>query len=252
MKKVFLSALTTAAAAAFLSVGTAYAAGNTTIDSFNEAKKTLERKVYMDHRVTFYCRAVFDSRKNITLPDGFTTPKHEKRARRIEWEHVVPAENFGRFFKEWREGDAKCVDNRGRNFKGRKCAEKVNEEYRYMQSDMYNLYPAIGAVNALRSNYNYAMLPAAKVTFGTCPMKIEARRAAPPEYTRGTIGRTMLYMADSYPKMRLSDQQRKLAEAWAKQYAPDAWECTRAKRIARLQGNENKFVAEACRKAGLY
>ena len=83
MKKVFLSALTTAAAAAFLSVGTAYAAGNTTIDSFNEAKKTLERKVYMDHRVTFYCRAVFDSRKNITLPDGFTTPKHEKRARRI-------------------------------------------------------------------------------------------------------------------------------------------------------------------------
>ena len=102
-----------------------------------------------------------------------------------------------------------------------------------MQSDMYNLYPAIGAVNALRSNYNYAMLPAAKVTFGTCPMKIEDRRAEPPEYTRGTIGRTMLYMADSYPKMRLSDQQRKLAEAWAKQYAPDAWECTRAKRIAR-------------------
>ena len=47
MKKVFLSALTTAAAAAFLSVGTVYAAGNTTIDSFNEAKKTLERKVYM-------------------------------------------------------------------------------------------------------------------------------------------------------------------------------------------------------------
>ena len=128
----------------------------------------------------------------------------------------------------------------------------MNEEYRYMQSDMYNLYPAIGAVNALRSNYNYAMLPAAKVTFGTCPMKIEDRRAEPPEYTRGTIGRTMLYMADSYPKMRLSDQQRKLAEAWAKQYAPDAWECTRAKRIARLQGNENKFVAEACRKAGLY
>lgn len=70
--------------------------GNTTNDSFNQAKKILERQVYPDHRVTFYCRAPFDAKKQITLPEGFTTPKHEKRAHRIEWEHVVPAENFGR------------------------------------------------------------------------------------------------------------------------------------------------------------
>ena len=132
--------------------GLAAAAGNTQIESFNQAKKTLEREVYQDHRITFYCQAPFDSRKNITLPAGFTTPKHEKRAHRIEWEHVVPAENFGRAFSEWRDGADVCVDNKGRNFKGRKCAEKANREYRLMQSDLYNLYPAIGAVNALRSN----------------------------------------------------------------------------------------------------
>ena len=60
--------------------GLAAAAGNTQIESFNQAKKTLEREVYQDHRITFYCQAPFDSRKNITLPAGFTTPKHEKRA----------------------------------------------------------------------------------------------------------------------------------------------------------------------------
>ena len=34
-------------------------------------------------------------------------------------------------------------------------------------------------------------------------------------------------------------------------YPVDAWECLRAKRIERIQGNENPFVKEACRKAGL-
>ena len=28
-----------------------------------------------------------------------------------------------------------------------------------MQADMYNLYPSVGAVNAIRSNYNFAELP---------------------------------------------------------------------------------------------
>ena len=32
-------------------------------------------------------------------------------------------------------------------------------------------------------------------------------------------------------------------------YPVDAWECLRAKRIERIQGNENPFVKEACRKA---
>ena len=45
-----------------------WAAGNTRIESFNQAKKLLEQKVYFDHRETFYCRATFDSKKNVTLP----------------------------------------------------------------------------------------------------------------------------------------------------------------------------------------
>ena len=134
-----------------------FAIGNTTNDSFSHAKKMLSQ-VYADHRVTFYCGATYDAQGNVTLSEGFETPKHEKRADKIEWEHALPAENFGQTFVEWREGAPECVDNRSKVFKGRKCAEKVNAEYRMMQADMYNLFPAIGAVNALRSNFNYAML----------------------------------------------------------------------------------------------
>lgn len=36
----------------------------------------------------------------------------------------------------------------------------MSAEYRLMQADMYNLFPAVGAVNAIRSNYNYELLPA--------------------------------------------------------------------------------------------
>ena len=228
------------------------AAGNTEIESFTKAKRLLEREVYFDHRVTLYCGAAFDARKNVTLPDGFTTPKHAKRARRVEWEHVVPAENFGRAFVEWREGADVCVDNKGKAFKGRKCAEKANAASRYMQADLYNLYPAIGAVNAMRSNYRYSMLPGSPATFGTCSMKIDGRRAEPPEAARGTIARTVLYMADAYQGVyRLSNQDRRLMEAWDRQYPVDAWECTRARRIEAIQGNPNERVKEACSRAGL-
>ena len=38
----------------------AFAGGNEWNDSFNKAKKKLERQVYYDHRVTLYCGATFD------------------------------------------------------------------------------------------------------------------------------------------------------------------------------------------------
>ena len=248
-KKAFWIA---AASLVLAAVNVAAAAGNERIESFNKAKKLLEQKVYFDHRFTFYCQAPFDARKKITLPEGFSAPKHAKRSLRVEWEHVVPAENFGRAFVEWREGSSECVDGKGRSFKGRKCAEKANASYRLMQSDLYNLYPAIGSVNAMRSNYRYAMLPGVPNTFGTCAMKIDGRRAEPPEYTRGAIARMSLYMEDAYSVYKMSGAQRKLMQAWDKMHPVDQWECLRAKRIEAVQGNENKFVSEPCRRKGWY
>ena len=127
-------------------------AANETNQSFSKAKKQLETKVYQNNRITLYCGASFDSEKNITPPIGFHTDKHVKRSKRVEWEHVVPADNFGRTFSEWREGDKQCVSSKKKAYKGRKCANKVNAEYRYMQADMHNLFPAIGAVNTMRSS----------------------------------------------------------------------------------------------------
>lgn len=215
-------------------------------ESFSKAKKILISKIYFDHRVTIYCGASFDSKKNITLPAGYSSSKYIKRSKRVEWEHVVPAENFGRTFIEWREGSRQCVNSKGKPYKGRRCANKANSEYRLMQSDLYNLYPAIGSVNALRSNYNFTMLPDELSDFGSCKVKIDNRKAEPPDQARGSIARTYMYMEQRYSRYNMSKKQRKLMSAWDRQHPVTEWECTRAKRIENIQGNENPVLTGRC------
>ena len=241
MNKVLLSCLLLTASNYVLAD-----AGNIAIQSFSKAKKLLQKEVYFDHRQTIYCNASFDEKKNITLPSGYQSTKYKKRAKRVEWEHVVPAENFGRTFSEWREGDAKCVKKDGKPFKGRNCANKVNKEYRLIQSDLYNLFPAIGSVNAMRSNFNFTMLPGEESDFGSCAMKIDSKKAEPPIEARGRIARTYMYMDRTYSRYSMSKQQRKLMAVWDKQFPATEWECLRAKRIEKLQGNINTVMTERC------
>jgi deoxyribonuclease-1 len=38
-----------------------------------------------------------------------------------------------------------------------------------------------------------------------------------------------------------------LYDAWDRQDPVDAWECEREKRVAKIQGNRNWFVADDCK-----
>ncbi|QUN06362.1 endonuclease [Shewanella yunxiaonensis] len=226
----------------------AMAAGNTEIESFSAAKKLMQNSIYTTDtlRKTIYCGAAFDSKKQITLPEGFQTAVYLKRRFKWEAEHIVPAENFGRTFSEWREGSPVCVDSKGKAFKGRKCAEKANKEYRLMQSDLYNLAPAIGSVNAARQNYNFTMLPSAKSKFGSCDMRIEDNKVQPPEEARGRIARTYLYFEAVYPRYRMSKAQQQLMNAWDKQYPVTKNECEIARKVKAVQHNDNPVLEQRC------
>jgi deoxyribonuclease-1 len=169
--------------------------------------------------------------------------KKNERTRRIEWEHVIPAENFGRQFSCWRDGDAKCADSNGKAYKGRKCCEKVSKEYRIMQADMHNLQPAIGELNADRSNLKYDFELPTPGQYGMCQFEVDfkADRARVREELRGVIARTYLYFNKQYD-MKLSKQELQKYEAWDKRYPPDIWEIERDKRITQKQGNKNTFI----------
>ena len=224
--------------------------GNTTNDSFNKSKKLLEKVIYkeQEHRIDIYCGCKYDEKKEVDFTScGYRPERDNKRAHRIEWEHVVPAEAFGQSFREWREGHPDCVDSKGRSFKGRKCAEKVNHEFRRMQADMYNLYPAVGEINGLRSNYSMAMIPGKNYRFGECRTKIEDRKIEPRPEVRGEIARTYFYMERAYPGHGIiSGKNEKLFQVWDKADPVNEQECERASRIAKIQGNINMVVDQAC------
>lgn len=227
--------------------------GNKTFSEFNKVKKLLSKEVIPLHNQTIYCRAEIEKGHRVELPRGFKTDAHQSRKFRYEIEHVVPVENFGKAFREWREGSPECVDRKGKKFKGRNCAQKVNLAFRFMQSDMYNLFPAIGSVNAARGHKDFGLLANAESNFGSCEMKIRQNLVEPPEASRGVIARAYLYMQYAYGRtFRMSKSQEKLMNAWNKEHPVELWECKRSKKIEKLQGNENPFVKKPCQERGWY
>jgi deoxyribonuclease-1 len=218
-------------------------AQNTTIESFNDAKKRMV-EVFAGHETTFYCGCSYTGKEIDLASCGYKPKKDDaKRAKRLEWEHVVPAHAFGQAFKEWRDGHPECVDSQGKPFQGRNCARKMVKFFRFMEADLYNLQPAIGEVNGLRLNYSMEMIPGEKREFGECDVEIEDNKMEPRPEIRGDIARTYLYMDKAYPgKGIISRSNQKLFEAWDKLDPVDDWERERARRIEAIQGNQNPFI----------
>lgn len=244
--------------------------GNKHSQSLYAVKKEMADKVYYDHRRTLYCDAEYDKFKRIKRLQGFRLPDIRKvdfrvydiseeelqlKAERMEWEHIVPAENFGRTFKEWNSGHSNCVSRKGKPYKGRGCAEQESEEFRYMYTDMYNLYPSIGAVNYLRANFNFTQFnekDSISSIFGSCMMKISKNRVEPRDDIKGMIARTYFYMEKSYPRYKIGEPMRSILKVWDMKFPINEWECKRAYRIEKLQGNANEIIKSTCTDKGWY
>jgi deoxyribonuclease-1 len=200
-------------------------------------------QVFAGHETTFYCGCTYSGNEVDLASCGYQAKKDLDHAKRLEWEHVVPAEAFGQSFREWREGHPECIDSKGKAFKGRNCARKMSTLFRYMEADLYNLQPAIGEVNWLRSNYSMEMIPGEKRAFGACDIEIENRKIEPRPEIRGDVARTYLYMDKAYPGHGIiSRSNQKLFAAWDKEDPVDDWERERARRIETIQGNRNSFI----------
>ena len=203
--------------------------------SFQKSKKILEKKIYPDHRTTFYAGCKFDARKHIDWQScGYSPRKRAKRGKRVEWEHVVPAWEFGHQMQCWQHG-------------GRKNCVKTSEKFREMEGDMHNLRPSIGELNADRSNYRYGMLPGELRRYGSVDFEVDfkARVAEPRPEVRGDIARTYFYMADRYG-LHLSRKQKQLFNAWDKSDPVDQWESERNCRVKAIQGNANPYIGNKC------
>lgn len=227
--------------------------GNQRIPSFDHAKMHL-RILYAEHPETLYSGCAFTTDLHIDYDHCAYRPrKPNARANRVEWEHVVPAEAFGRGFIPWRIGDRLCQDSRGKPYRGRRCAQRVSAIYRHMEADLYNLYPEIGEVNQIRSNHPMDVIADPKAQLWPLTVRSSAKAFEPRAEVKGDVARTYLYMHEAYPGLGiLSSKRRKLFNAWSAQDPADTWECRRAARIEAIQGNVNRPVKEACRRQGLW
>jgi len=224
-------------------------AQNTTIPSFREAKKHLF-DVHGTQGKTIYCQCHYNEMSISHKECGFKAKKLKKRAYRLEWEHIVPAHAFGHSFLSWREGHENCRGKKKR-YKGRRCTQKVEPHFNYMEADLYNLFPSVGAINQARSNFSMAEIPGdiGKI-FGSCQVKIYERKVEPPAQMKGDIARVYYYMHKAYPgRGIISDKNEKLFAAWDKMDPVDEAECTRNFKIELLQKNPNEFVKSACLKS---
>jgi len=221
--------------------------------SFLNSKKEL-RKIYQGHQTTIYCDCKYnyqDKKNMIDRKSCGYKPRNERtkkgninqRARRIEWEHLIPSENFGRQFSCWRDGNSKCVNKKGKLYKGRKCCAKVNKKYKLMQADMHNLFLSVGELNADRKNFRFDFEAGKSGQYGACEFNVlfKQKRVRVRENIRGVIARDYLYF-NKYHKMKLSKQELKKFTSWNKQYPPNAWEIERNKKITKIQGNSNEFI----------
>lgn len=236
--------------------------GNLRIRSFDEAKKAL-LQIYVSAptRTDLYCGCPFVPGPGRGLrvdlaACGYTPARDPARAARIEWEHAVPASVFGRTFREWREGDDRCVDGRGRPYHGRRCARRV-PEFSRIEADLHNLFPVVGEVNGLRSDLPMGVLdPPERAAahderrdtfrFGACRTAIESGALSPRDEIRGDLARAYKYMAAAYPERApIDDAHRSLFDRWDHDDPPDAWEKERNRLIAERQGNPNPFIGDA-------
>jgi deoxyribonuclease-1 len=235
--------------------------GNHGIRAFDEAKKELGR-IYVSagQHVDLYCGCNFATDPGHGMrvdlaACGYVPARDAARAERIEWEHAVPAAAFGHTFSEWREGHPRCVDSKGKKYRGRKCARVASAEFARIEADLHNLFPVVGEVNGLRGDLPMGILDGPErgrahagggtFRFGGCQSAIDHGVFMPRREVRGDLARAYKYMDRSYPERRLIDEaHRAVFDAWDSEDPPDAWERERNKRIAARQGNSNAFIGE--------
>lgn len=209
--------------------------------NFSSAKK-IASELFNTHRVTLYCGCTYDKDNKVDLTScSMDTAAPISRANRIEWEHMMPAENFGHYHRCWTEN--LCTDDKtGKQYKGRKCCEKIDDDFKQKEAELYNLWPAVGAVNQERSNYSFAILPNKRGYYG-CEFDVDKtlRLAEPPDRAKGIVARANLFMSDKY-KVTLSDEQKKLLQDWNKKFPPGVWELKWAENVALIVGYENPYI----------
>ena len=194
------------------------------IQSFSASKKALQASyIKQNFHTEFYCGIDFNARDLSLAKSPAYTPRKpltskgapNKRASRIEFEHIMPAHRFGANLACWQKG-------------GRKACVK-DKSFVAMEADRRNLVPAIGEINGDRNNFAYAHEEGKTLRqsgqYGACEAytDFKERRFYPRDEVRGIIARIYLYMSARY-NIALEPKEKELMRAWDRAYPVSEYE----------------------------
>lgn len=217
-------------------------AGYPRTTSLEQITKKLQG-IYADHRVTFFSGCAYQ--ENMEVGQGCRAAKASQQ--QVGWEYLVPVETYGKKLKAWTHGNPACKDENGRPYRGQACAAKVNNDFRRMESDLYNIVPEILEVKQLHRNYAIGAVPDGSFIFSSAQMKLGDNQIEPADRIKGDVARIYLYMDATYPDAKiLYPALKETMLKWSELDPVDAWECEKARRIAKTQGNENAFIEGPC------
>lgn len=205
--------------------------------TFDQARKDLRQEVYFDQNDEgdFYCECAWqwtgESGGQLDPQScGYQIRAQPTRAERTEWEHVVPASVFGQTRQCWRDG-------------GRENCHRTDAIFNAMEADMHNIVPALGEINADRSNYHFDEIAGDPYEYGACEFEVDSRLriAEPRDDVKGQIARIYFYMHQRYGLVFPEALQRRYMQ-WNALYPVTEWEVERDRRVARVMGHSNPFV----------
>lgn len=191
--------------------------------SFEHAKR-LGWRIYRDHQTTFYCGCPYTGSEgsHAATVDHWAcgyeprTPG-SRRSDVVEWEHIVPVSRLRQVI----------------NCRDRVECLRHHEAFR----DLHNLVPAVGEINAYRSDHAFGNVPGEERVYGACDFETADGIAEPRERVRGDIARTYFYMEATHG-MTLTEAERIQFTAWSEADPVDTWERIRLERIDAIQNAE--------------
>ena len=124
----------------------------------------------------------------------------------------------------------------------RQCYKRNNFIYKYIEGDLHNLRPVVGALNKLRSNKKMGEINVSTNKSG-CGYLINESLFQPPENKKGDIARIYLYMNQKYHDLNiLTEPEKRMFKSWHLNDPADSYEKLINIKIFETQGDKNPYI----------
>lgn len=187
----------------FLLFSFAFSLGNENISSFSKSKKILNKEIYNTEKLRY---AFYSNCK-------YNYEKYKYDSGKERWKLVVNKESCG-YIPRTKSNRANFIE-------------------------FEHIVPAIGELNADRSNFTFSELEGEPRKYGIVDFEVnfKMRKVEPINEIKGQIARTYFYFHKTY-NLPISKKQLQLFNAWNKQYPESVQELKVNKIKEKIQGNK--------------